>query len=214
MKRQITILTLAAGFGIGALIVNADDKKPEKTEPAKETTQTDAQTVEDQKIEKVKKTDEEWQKELTPEQFRVARKAGTERPFGKAYDIFHIEGEGTYYCICCDAELFTSNEKFDSGCGWPSFYDESKAKNIGEKVDMSGGTKRTEVICKKCDAHLGHVFFNEGFDNPTNKRYCINAVSIKFLDAKAAAAKRKADSKKSEKSEKKEAAEKTQKSDE
>jgi len=183
-----------AAFGLGALYVNADDKKATAKPDTKKETVKESDPVDPK--DKVVKTEEEWKKILTPEQFRVARMAGTERAFSKSYDIFKHQPEGSYYCICCDAELFTSNEKFDSGCGWPSFYDESKAKNIGEKVDISAGMKRVEVICKKCDAHLGHVFFNEGFDNPTNKRYCINAVSMKFLDANAAAAKRKADAKK------------------
>jgi peptide-methionine (R)-S-oxide reductase len=174
------IISLTALLAIGStLIALADEKKT--TEPEKD---KKVETEKTEKTEKVVKTEAEWKKLLTPEQFRVARLAGTERAFSDAYEKFHHEGEGTYYCVCCNAELFTSNEKFDSRCGWPSFYDESKAKNIGEKVDITAGMKRTEVICKKCDAHLGHVFFNEGFNNPTNKRYCINAVAMRFVEAK------------------------------
>lgn len=138
---------------------------------------------EDSSSAKVVKTDEEWREMLTPEQFRVAREGGTERAFGKAYHEFKKQGAGVYQCICCGAELFSSNEKFDSGCGWPSFYDPSKAKNVRSLVDLSHGMVRTEVRCARCDAHLGHVFEGEGFDTPTDKRFCINAVTLKFVPA-------------------------------
>lgn len=130
-------------------------------------------------------SDEEWKKRLTAEQFAVARNAGTERPFGEIYEKFEKQGEGTYYCVCCGVELFTSNEKFHSGCGWPSFYDASKAKNVFEKVDRSHGTVRTETVCKRCGAHLGHVFEGESVskDTPTNRRFCINGVALKFVEA-------------------------------
>lgn len=130
-------------------------------------------------------SEEEWQKRLTPEQFAVTRRAGTERPFGEAYETFEKQGEGTYYCVCCGAELFTSNEKFHSGCGWPSFYDASKAKNVLEKPDHSHGMIRIETVCKRCGAHLGHVFDGESVskDTPTNRRFCINAVALHFVPA-------------------------------
>ena len=133
------------------------------------------------KIRKVEKTDEEWKKTLTPEQYRILRKAGTERPNGEVYDEFKKQGAGTYFCAGCDAELFSSKEKFDSRCGWPSFYDPSKAKNVKTSVDYLLGYPRTEVLCAVCGGHLGHVFKGEGFDTPTDLRYCINGTVLKFV---------------------------------
>ena len=132
----------------------------------------------------VEKSEEEWKKTLTPEQFRILRKAGTERANGQVYDEFKKQGAGTYYCAGCNAELFSSKEKFDSRCGWPSFYDPSKAKNIKTDTDFLLGYARTEVKCAVCDGHLGHVFEGEGFDTPTDKRYCINGTVLKFVPAK------------------------------
>ena len=132
---------------------------------------------------KVVKTDEEWRRILTPEQYRVLRQAGTERAFGAAYEEFKKQGGGTYVCAGCGAELFSSKEKFDSHCGWPSFYDPANAKNVIAKDDYTHGMVRTEVICAQCGGHLGHVFKGEGFPTPTDKRYCINGVSLKFVPA-------------------------------
>jgi len=147
--------------------------------PAMET----AKTAPEQPKGKVVKSDDQWKKDLTPEQFRVLRKAGTEPAFNKTYEEFKHQGEGTYYCGACGAELFTSKEKFDSGCGWPSFYDPSKAKNVVLTEDHSGGMTRTEVSCAICGSHLGHVFSGEGFNTPTDQRYCINGVALKFVPA-------------------------------
>jgi peptide-methionine (R)-S-oxide reductase len=133
----------------------------------------------------IKKTPEEWKKVLTAEQYRILREAGTEAPNGKAYQEFKHQGAGTYFCAGCDTELFSSKEKFDSRCGWPSFYDPSKAKNVTTTVDWHLGYPRTEVRCAVCDGHLGHVFTGEGFDTPTDKRYCINGTVLKFVPAKA-----------------------------
>lgn len=127
------------------------------------------------------KTDDEWKKLLTVEQYDVTRQRGTERPFGDIYKEFEKQGEGTYYCVCCGAELFTSKEKFHSGCGWPSFYDSSKAKGVLERADDSHGMRRIETLCKRCGAHLGHVFEGEGFKTPTDRRFCINGVALKFV---------------------------------
>ena len=133
---------------------------------------------------KVVKTDEEWKKLLTPEQYRILRKSGTEAANGAVYKEFKHQGEGAYHCAGCGALLFSSNQKFDSGCGWPSFFDPAKAENVTTKKDISLGSVRIEVNCAKCDGHLGHVFEGEGFDTPSDKRYCINGVGLKFVPAK------------------------------
>ena len=151
--------------------------------------------------EKVMKSEEEWKKILTPEQFRVARKAGTERAFSAIYKQFSKQGAGDYHCVGCGAKLFSSKTKFDSGSGWPSFYDVASSENVAEKEDRSYGTVRTEVVCAKCDAHLGHLFSGEGYGNPTNKRYCINGVILDFV-AEGTDAKTDSDKKETEKTDK------------
>ena len=127
---------------------------------------------------KVSKSDEEWRKELSPAEFHVLRQAGTEAPFTGEYT--DTETEGVYRCRACNAELFRSDHKFHSGCGWPSFFSPLAKDSIVELTDTSHGMVRTEIRCANCDSHLGHVFAGEGYNTPTDLRYCINSISLKL----------------------------------
>ena len=127
-------------------------------------------------MEKVQRSDAEWREQLSPDEYRVLRQAGTEAPFtGKYTDE---KAAGVYRCRACGAELFRSDAKFESHCGWPSFYQPSEGDAVTLIEDRSLGQLRTEVRCAACDSHLGHVFAGEGYDTPTDQRWCINSVSL------------------------------------
>ena len=175
-RSKIDLIYLVNRLGLFLIIVFClfyaliAEESSNKVETNKENTET----------KKVMKTEEEWKAQLTTEEFRILRKAGTERPNGKIYEEFKKHGTGVYFCIGCDTELFSSHEKFDSHCGWPSFFDPFRMENVKTSVDYLLGYPRTEVLCAVCDGHLGHVFTGEGFDTPTDKRYCINGTVLRF----------------------------------
>lgn len=178
-------ICLAGGICLGADTPREANRPEAKAKPTvqvrlldKEGRRTDVTTME-----KVIKTDAEWRKQLTVKQYQIARNKGTEPAFCGAF--YDHKKPGIYTCVCCDLPLFSSDAKFDSGTGWPSFFTPVAKENITVKADFSHGMRRVEVLCTRCDAHLGHVF--EDGPPPTHLRYCLNSESLKFNETTATA---------------------------
>jgi peptide-methionine (R)-S-oxide reductase len=169
MARKFSMSAVVIGLSALALVAFVFQTKP----------QSKKATMQDTSLVKVVKTDDEWQKILSPEEFRVARKKGTERSFTGRY--WDNKKEGVYNCVCCGLPLFESKTKFESGTGWPSFYAPINPKHVKLEKDNSLYMERTEVVCARCDGHLGHVF-DDAPQTPTGQRYCLNSVSLKFAE--------------------------------
>ena len=184
MKRNIALMAVLA---IGSLGCSYSQPKPTQETKTMQEKESKAPVYSREDTSKVSMTDADWKRHLSPEVYYIARMKGTERPWTSKFEKF--DEKGTYYCAACGNALFMSDTKFDSGCGWPSFYQPISKTSIVYTPDNSHGMVRTEVQCGRCDAHLGHVF--EDGPPPTGLRYCINGVILDFEKAKEAEKKHK-----------------------
>lgn len=166
---------MLAALGVGLLSYGLF-ANPSSQEPMKESESAPEPIKEPENLET-----REWREKLTPEQYRILREAGTEPAHGAVYKQFKEQGSGTYYCAGCGAKLFSSEQKFDSHCGWPSFWDPAEIDSIEKRIDTTLGMRRVEVVCSNCQGHLGHLFEGEGFDTPTDQRFCINGTVLEFV---------------------------------
>lgn len=176
-KQTVKIFTLLAAAASAALVIGGANPAANEAGTVGNRTPCPSVPRVSERSWKVKKTDAEWKQVLTPEQYHVTREKGTERPFTGEYN--KAKAKGTYVCVACGNPLFSSNTKFESGTGWPSFYAPMCADSVATETDASLLMDRTEVLCKRCDSHLGHVF-DDG-PQPTGQRYCMNSVALKLL---------------------------------